>query len=636
MTTTDYVNTDGDKAIVYPVPVIWLGAAGGGIPTSEDASTSLIPVRIVQAAGGKRLDYVDIAIPLSAHMVDRVQPANFTRVIDVRLPLADDEWPEATGVSVHLGDYVQETEQVSKDGETLTAQSQVRGWHFGETIQGMLVWNQHSAENKWMHTDVMFNPVIDKKVMGNQSSKQRGGGFTSYLWAHPETSLTSASTTWQTQSLSEWTLLNAVQALVDACNPNETFIRNPETGDYAVFSGGPSLHDVKLKRGEYLPDLLDKLLPPLGFNWFLAYDEDPENEGQTKPQLKFFKRFEGTEKQLYFQAPGPTVALDLELSNVNQYSVTRSISDCINEVEVMGDFIAREITLPLYPIWPSADDGITRSALDKSDPESSYNTAGKELVWRAWAANEAGDYTGLRADALAAGTPPNLSSVFGTWIAHRRTIEEPITYLGSGKERRTFHLEYSTDGGATWQLCKDSFGAKLMPNQIGILFDGDLPPEEIMDAGTDARLRITGLVRGDSRIRGYAPRLSHSVNARSSRMSLTLEDKFQDRQVQTTGTYASVLSGSADERVDTDEIEDYAEEIRDRNNGAEVDAEIRIPGICLEYEIGDLITEIDGRNISLNRASDEDPTPRYPQVVERRFEYTDKGPVTTLVLDRGD
>lgn len=122
-------------------------------------------------------------------------------------------------------------------------------------------------------------------------------------------------------------------------------------------------------------------------------------------------------------------------------------------------------------------------------------------------------------------------------------------------------------------------------------------------------------------------------------MVLTLPDKFQEIKIQTTGAFASKLAASnttSAERDDAVGIEDYAEEIRDRNNGAELDCEISMPGIHTGYyEIGDLITEIKGRSVSLNAASADDPTPRYPQITEIRVEVSPSGPRTVLVLDRG-
>lgn len=635
MANTDLINTAGHRVFLYPVPSVLLGAEGGGIPTPSNAVGTIIPTRIVRSASGARMDFADLVFPLSGHLVNRSQPSSFTRVIDVRLSLPGDTWPTPSGPSVHLGDYLAETEQVTDSGESLTGQSQIRSYHFGTPLNGMMVYNKLSNSNNWITGEILFNPMVDGKVLPNMSSKQLSVEKPSFLWAHPEMSQTARSQTWQTQTLSEWPLLNAIQTLCHHCNPNEAFVRNPESSDLAVFSGGPTLHDVRLKPGQYLPALMDTILPPLGFNWFLKYLPDP-NDGEglrTKPKICFFKRFEGPQKKVYFQMPGAT--LNLELSNCNQYSVARSIADAVNEVEVIGDKIRREVTLRLHPMWPAADDAISLASLDKTSSGSSYHT-GKQLVWRAWVANEAGDVTGLRTDGLAAGTPPDLGSVFPVWIPHRRSIDEPISMYGNDI-RIPYYLEYSTDGGSTWHLCPDSFGAKLMPDQIGVLFDGDQPPQELYDAGMNARVRITGTVAGDSCLTGFAPKLSHAVNGRNCRMVLNLPEKFQDRRVNRSGAFASQIPSSVgDERNDTAEIADYAIEIRDRNNGAELDCELKLPGIHVgAYEIGDLITEIDGREVSLNAASPADPTPRYPQVTEIRIEIGEKGPQTVLVLDRG-
>lgn len=640
MAFTDIINTTGERIFVYPVPSVLLGDAGGAIPTPEDAVSTIIPKMIVRSAGGGRLDFAELVFPLSANLVNRSQPASFTRVIDVRLSMPGDTWPTPSGPSLHLGDYLMETEQVTKSGESLKGQSQIRSYHFGTTLDGMLVYNKLADANNWIIGEILFNPMVDGKVLPNMSDKQLSEEKPSFLWAHPEMSQTTRSQTWQTQTLSEWPLLNAIQTLCHHCNPNESFIRNPTSEDLAVFTGGPTLHDVRLKPGQYLPALLDAILPPLGFNWYLKYLPDPDDEPEdeenrkTKPKICFFKRFEGTSKKVYYQMPGAT--LDLEFSNCNEYSVSRSIADAVNEVEVIGDKRRREVTLKLYPMWPTTDDALTPSDLDKTVQDSEYHT-GKQLVWRAWIANEAGDITGLRSDALAAGAPPDLSSVFPSgWIPHRRTIEEPISMYGNDT-KIPYYLEYSIDGGTTWDLCPDSFGAKLMPDQTGILFDGDQPPEELQAAGTDARVRITGTIAGDKCLTGYAPRLSHAVNGRNCRMVLYLPEKFQDRKVQRTGDFASQIPSSVgDERDDSEEIEDYAIEIRDRNNGAELDCELSLPGIHVDaYEIGDLITEIEGREVSLNAASTEDPVPRYPQITEVRVEINDDGPKTILVLDRG-
>jgi hypothetical protein len=61
-----------------------------------------------------------------------------------------------------------------------------------------------------------------------------------------------------------------------------------------------------------------------------------------------------------------------------------------------------------------------------------------------------------------------------------------------------------------------------------------------------------------------------------------------------------------------------------------------LPGWHVEYKIGDLLTKVAGREISLNAAPSGASENRYVQIVERRFENSDSGgPSTVLIVDRG-
>jgi hypothetical protein len=48
-----------------------------------------------------------------------------------------------------------------------------------------------------------------------------------------------------------------------------------------------------------------------------------------------------------------------------------------------------------------------------------------------------------------------------------------------------------------------------------------------------------------------------------------------------------------------------------------------------------LLTEVDGRELSLNAAPSGSTVNRYVQIVERRFEMSQSGPETVLIVDRG-
>jgi hypothetical protein len=629
--STDALNTAGEQHFLYPDWQTLIGQAGGEPPGPGDNFENVRATRVVQSASGSRLDFAELEYALTTYLIDRVQPADFSRMIEVTLP-------DGIDTRLHRGDYVSETERVEQDAESLTAQSQLRPYHFGEPVKGMLVFDPASESGKVIPYPVTFNPSVDDQIRFNRSDKTPAGGEPFY-WLHGEAAWTPLSREYhEVTEAQEWTLAEAVEAVCDMLNGDETFIANPT--DFSILDDAPKIRDVTIPLGKYLPQVLDMLLIPLGFNWYLDY-----RSGNDDPQITFFEIGVGDEKELWYQAPGESV--NLAFSNVNEYEVSRGIGDSFNQVRVLGGFKQYEVTLPLYPGWPETDDEITPGELNKTSEGGQYE--GHENVWRLFVANEDGtlDPTAPRLGV----TPvvPDLSAVSDPWVPRRRNIEEPLTYMGQEgdpdtEERRPFFLEYADevdeDGDPSWKPVPEDWSVRLLPDQIGVYLDGDSPPQDLFDAAEDLRMQITGTIMVDERLVGEALRQSHAVNGRDYELLLDMPDKFVFRERLTTGDYASRFHTSsnpngADERDDSTAITEYAEQIRDKNENAEIDCEFKLPGLHIEYQIGDLLTRINGREISLDAASEDAPAQRYVQIVERRFEYGNDGPMTVLVVDRG-
>ena len=627
MAFTDVVNTTGKVFQQYPELISYLGNTSGAAPpsTSPTAFTGVHATRVVQSASGSRLDFADLTYHLTASLENRSQPASFSRMVAVHLP-------DTLETKLHLGDLVTETAAVNKSAESLTTQSQLRPYHFGDPVKGYRVWNVVSGLFENIEDDIVFNPVVDDITKGNRSDKFIVG----YVWTHPEIADSVAGEEFNDQERKEWTLDEAVEAICWHLNPNETHIDNPVF--FTELNTAPEIRDLRIKIGQRLPDALDHMLLPLGYNWFIDYDTFGN------PRITLFEIGVGDEKELKFQAAGSV--LDLELSNVNQFETTNSIGDAFNEVLALGEFEEAELTIPLYAGWPAAGDNLNPSDLAKDG----VSYIGNESAWRLFIANEAGDLDPSTSRIGQMPAVPDFTTVFETAVPHRRVLGEPLTYLaGDGPDRagatpvelpqrRPVYLEWSDDAGKTWQLEDPTWTIKLCPDQIGILFDGKEVPTELIDAGDDLRVRITGTVFGDSRLRGFAARQTHAANGRTFRQVLDVPEKFQSRWRQPIGTYRSVLIDTghdADARDDYDAILAYAENIRDKNECAELNCEFRLPGWHTEYKIGDLITKIAGREISLDAASATAPDNRYVQIVERIFEMGDGGPSTVLIVDRG-
>jgi len=632
---TDVINTTGAIFQAYPELIAYLGSAAGDPPPAESPTVfdGVHVVRVVQSASGSRLDFAQLQNHLTASLENRAQPANFTRMVGVHLP-------DATETRVHLGDLVEETVGVDMDAESLATQSQLRPYHFGGVVEGYNVHEPNTATTVLIEDDVTFNPVVDDVTRGNRSDLQDGGA---YLWTHAELIDNTAGEVFHTQERSEWNLQDAVEAVCVLLNPDEEFIDNPTATQLSKLSAAPEIRDLTIPIGMRLPDALDKMLIPLGFNWFVDYTYTSLTRDYAG--IKLFEIGVGDEKELKMQAAGSS--LDLELSNLNQFNISNAIGDSFNEVLALGEFHEAEVTIPLYAGWPEDGDGVERSDLAKDGDQY----IGNETTWRLFIANEAADIDPTNSRLGVFPASPDFSQVFTKAVPHRRVLGEPLTYLDGNTasrvgtptdikpQRRPIFLEWSNDAGETWKPEEESWTVKLCPDQIGVLFDSKEVPQELYDAGDQLRMRITGTIFGDVRLQGLAEKEPHSANGRTIRQVLDVPDKFHKRWREVFGPFTSQLyftTNDADERDDTDAILEYAENIRDKNHHAEIDCEFRLPGWHTEYKIGDLITKIAGREISLDAAASTSPDNRYVQIVERIFEMsTSSGPATVLVVDRG-
>lgn len=623
----DAINTTDALVQRYEEMVVLLGAEGGAAPNPGDTFEDVYCSTVVQSAGS-RIDYADLKWALREPLQDREQPASFARMVQVELPDVDQ-------TRMVIGDYISEGFRVDGESESLVATVQLRPYHFGSPVTGYRVWDAIDDTQRMIADDIVFNPTIDEKTVFNRSNKYRsetlGDGFSGFIWTHPELADSQVGEAYQGQTRNEWSLYEAVQSLIELLNPDQEFIARPITVDLDVLNDAPPLRNVKIEMGLYLPQALDKILIPLGYNHWIDYTAD-------KPTIMFFKIGVGEEKELLFPRSELGAVLNIAEANVNRLAVDNSIGDSFNQVIVYGDFEEAEVTVPLYPAWSAVADTLDESALAKDGADYPTN----QTVWRLWIANEAGDIDPAVVRLGQTPTVPDFGSVFTIATPHRRTMGEPLTYQGDEnldygkKQRKPIVVEYSVNGGATWLPVEDGWTIKLCPDQIGIYFDSKDVPTELYAAGASARVRVTGTIKSDYRCRGYAAKQSWAVNARIVEQVLMMPEKFQRRFRNSSAPFASVLSGEADERNDLSEAEDYAEKIRDQNHYADMNCEFRLPGWHLQYAIGDLITKVAGREISIDAAPSTAPVRRYVQIVERRYEMSEGGgPSTILIVDRG-
>lgn len=641
MTTPPYQPNAG-KSAASPVQLaIRLGNAEGDAPEAEDIVEHLRLLRIIRSAGGRELDVAEFAYDLDKtgqRLEDLQTLTGWNRQIEVR---AFGDTGNEDGEVLFWGDLTASTIQIDPTGEFATVQAVVPPYLFGEPLTGQKVIDPLDDEMSVVdyHVDLVFNPLVDGVVTENMSQLQDGDDKY-HVWIDPESVATITAVLFQNQGSSArfWTIDQAVNSLLWAFNADEEFITNFDAVDNEIFADAEELKNVRIRRGQYLPSALDTLLQPLGFNWYLdlALEDtaDPGDGSDHEPNwevtktIVVFKRGSGEERQVYFQRPGE--AFDALKSNAPDVSVTWDVGDVANVIEAYGSLQEREVTLWLYRGWEPSYDHWTADDCDPANPDSYYYTEnGGQDTHRLWVANEAGDYNGLRDELSDA---PDLREIFDGYVPKRRRLFECLTYSSDGQRRRPPYLEwYNRESEAEttsekWEPVPPEWGYTLLTDQIGIRFSGNLSNgvASLITPELQPILRITGTIVGDQRISQFSTTSGNSPNVRDVKLVLDVSDRFHDRKRQATGAYKSVfINGDvdpptfdyeADEADDSSALQDFVDEISVIEEAASMDATLELHGIHFEYKIGDLITQIDGRNISLNRNSPDSENKRYLQI----------------------
>lgn len=623
--------------------LVWLGDDSGGTPTEEDETTALKLLEITRTAGGRSLDTAVFAYDLGEtgeRLVDLQTPDSWNRQLEVRVA---DEEGEPTAQAAFWGALSIQSIGISARDEAASVTARIEPYHFGSVCKGYHVndpvaHDPGDGEVVLIEKDIRFNPLIDGKIEFNRGTVS-SGTFRYDLWVDPESVRTATAITYQDLNVVEWELRECILALCKLLNPSETYIKNPTANDLAItlldLDNPPVIRNVTLPRGFYLPYYLDALLEPHGFGWFLRLGFN--DDGTMFRKIAVFKRGEGEERDVYLQRPGEDI--DLAKSNVSDLAVETSIADLANVVTGYGSLEEREVTIELYRGWPEADDSLSCDDLDRTYPDSVF--AQHQTAWRLWVANEAGDYNGLRTSVAPISATTDLASVFTRAVPCRRRLYDCLTYDENGNRRPPFIEWYDpdeADSDLRWKPL-EAGSVAILNDQIGIYFTGATPPSSIVAAGEDARIRITGTIQGDARIQYQATRRPESPNGLNVELVLDLSDRFHDREVFDVfpSAFQSVLAddpNGAAERDDATALETFVKKVRDTEDAAAIRASVTLHGIHWDYEIGQVIRKVEGREISFNRFAESSETKRYLQIYG--ISYDRQRQQTTLTLDAAD
>ena len=621
--------------------IVLLGDEEGNAPAVDDEVDYLIPQRVGWYANGGRDDILTFQVDLELleeRLVDTEAPVGYQRQVEVRML---DENGDPTDV-LGWGFISKQHQTIDDRQEGMILEARLDKTVFGLPLTSYPVYDgtEKPANPPLVAVErkMVFNPEIDEQVLPNMSDQLRAvgdeagdegegavtpGKYNYFL--DPESVRTTQAEGFQDQTASLWPLANAVYMLCWWLNPYETWILNPTLDELRdVFVDRDDLvKNIEIPFGVFLPDALDALLLPCEYGWHLIHELNEDGGRETR--MRFYERGTGISKEVLMQRPGDFKSFDS--TNVNEWNVSISLTDMANNILVYGANLKRESTFILQKGWDASDD-----TLDLADLEVGQPTAiDKPFVGRKWVLNEAGDYIGRRPEITEA---YDLDSLFDTPTpARRRKFEQCLSQRTSGDDEESFRFRVdwydSTQDGASDSADKDDPGwiqvkwpFSVLEKECGILIEGATPPDalwSLMQPSPDqAKVRITATLRGDSRIQAIATRRPQSPNGMDVALVLDMGNKFQDSAVSTD----SIFDGKPNiARDDTAKIQKYAEDVRDIEDCAQVNCSMILEGINHpDFEIGDLVNQAAGRNISLNGyVAQTGVEPRCPQIVGFNF-----------------
>jgi hypothetical protein len=365
----------------------------------------LRPESYSRSAGSQKLDTLTLAYNLGynqlrAHEVLKLPQFNVQAEVRV---LDDEEEPKSL---LGWGVLAMQKASMGETDESVSFTYRIDEHLFGRPLTSYPTFDEATFKRREIERPLIWNPQREvngtPRIMGNRSHYQDWqvdpAPEKSRYWhfvTDPESTRTLQALEQHGSEVRRWTLMEAVHALCWWCNPDETWITNPDQQNHlkGVFDAfdpdGLVLKNQEQSYGKYLPSALDELLTPHGFGWYLESSLEDGDPMVRKARLMFFRRGYGMRINLLRQASGVKT---VKKTNVNKMTHEVSLVDMANVIVVRGDLERREATFYLSRCWAEADDALNIEDLDREQPIAIE----KPYVGRKWVCDTAGDYTGLR------------------------------------------------------------------------------------------------------------------------------------------------------------------------------------------------------------------------------------------------
>ena len=471
-----------------------------------------------------------------------------------------------------------------------------------------------------------------------------------------------------------WTLPMAVRYLCLTQNGDETYVKNPDfsfvdrllvstdidPNDPTSDQGAPLVVPDYPAWGKPWPLVIQNLVERNGFG--MAFRVGLDANGNPQTTLSLFAKQDGlpsTYKSLYLQSRGSV--LDPGQSNLAEAHLARDTSALANEITVMSAATRYEASFILAPGFSiSAADAISAStiaAFDRNNPEFSSAT---HDAYRLYVFDETGEGHWDRTSGSMSQSVPSLDALLGdsanavpAYAVRRRSpIGELFTLDGNLKPLKA-QLSISTDyegeqpglwdGTGTWQPVESGF--QLLRDRLGIWVNVTNPnqwliqPSRVANApypagvvkgveeqansvGTRFTLRLTCVIEGDQGIAATAERNPASPSRFTVARQVDARDRYARHLIAATSEF-NTGSQPIVVRDDTTHAMVEATTRRSANEMGEVVGEVVIPRFSYAYQIGDKISAIQGRGLSLqtNAGAPSEQPETFPAVVGLTWQF---------------
>lgn len=470
------------------------------------------------------------------------------------------------------------------------------------------------------------------------------------------------------------------QAIVPA--PGHAFV-NP--ADLSSFELADIICQDYEATGKSWPEAVCDLIRPHGMRlvWFLTTTQAARPEWQA-----FIMRDDDDKpaKPLLLQRSGEV--LDPGRSNVGSAQLARDMTSLVNRIDV--DTAPRQVEAsfvlaPLFPISATDADAANLKKWKRGNPE--YDPT----KYRDYGFDECGEGHWDFGFGSLSDTPGDLSPVFQdgddrTFAKRRRPpLQTLIAKDMSGKPFRAelwFCKAADYDGPVpgvwdgdvsvkwqqatgNWQVLKDRLGIRITDDDLTSwgFATGNQPADAIVtspklnvilsqtntgavtfvggvptNANPLVYFRLTCVIEDDQGLASIAFRRDASPTRFEVARRVDTRDRFVRQTVSRFSHIAAAAGKTADFdfRDDTEEATRYAEAMRRSGESARFGGAIEIPRATWAYHVGDKITSIDGRDVTLrtNAGTSQGEADRYPIVVGIDRELGDRQSTTIHLSDR--